>query len=80
MIKRVGDIDPKIPIWFIYGNKSWIDKAGGDVKEIRGTYAYVSVKIIHDAGHHVYADQPELFNKHVKDILNQIDRELESDN
>lgn len=30
--------------------------------------------MIHDAGHHVYADQPQSFNEHVQEILESIDR------
>ena len=33
------------------------------------------IKIIHDAGHHVHADQPELFNTHVQEILEEIERQ-----
>jgi hypothetical protein len=46
MIKRIESLDAKVPIWFIYGSKSWIDKeAGLHVKEIRDSFAYVSVKV-----------------------------------
>lgn len=29
MIRRVVKIDNSIPIWFIYGSRSWIDQSAG---------------------------------------------------
>lgn len=75
MINRITDLSPNIPIWFIYGNKSWIDKeAGNIVKENRNGIGFVSVEMINQAGHHVYADQPKHFNTHVQEILHSIDK------
>ncbi len=34
MINRITDLSPNIPIWFIYGSKSWIDKDVGNI--VRG--------------------------------------------
>ena len=56
MIKRIEKVSANIPIWFIYGSRSWVDcKPGFSAKYIRNRFAYVSVKIIPGAGHHVYA-------------------------
>lgn len=46
MIKRIENLDLSIPIWFIYGKKTWIDKEAGEiVKNMRDGNAYVSVKV-----------------------------------
>ena len=31
MINRITDLSSNIPIWFIYGSKSWIDKEAGNI-------------------------------------------------
>jgi hypothetical protein len=46
MIKRVEKIHSKIPIWFIYGSRSWIDPTPGfSTKYMRNQFSYVSVKV-----------------------------------
>lgn len=59
MIKRIDKIKTHIPIWFVYGSRSWIDcTAGYTAVYIRQRFAEVapiSVEIISGAGHHVYA-------------------------
>lgn len=46
MIKRIEKVSSKIPIWFIYGSRSWIDCTPGfSTKYIRNRFAYVSVKV-----------------------------------
>jgi hypothetical protein len=45
MVKRIGGLDAKIPIWFIYGSDTWLDKAGYEVKKIRGHFSEVFVKV-----------------------------------
>ncbi|XP_043208070.1 1-acylglycerol-3-phosphate O-acyltransferase ABHD5-like isoform X1 [Amphibalanus amphitrite] len=62
MIRRVGQVDPQVPMTAIYGSRSWIDDCG---QKIRGERpgSYVDVETILGASHHVYADQPETFNE-----------------
>jgi pimeloyl-ACP methyl ester carboxylesterase len=46
MIKRIEKVSSKIPIWFIYGSRSWIDSSPGfATKYIRNRFAYVSVRV-----------------------------------
>lgn len=46
MIHRVDKISPNIPIFFIYGSRSWIDSSPGFAsKVIRNSYGYVSVRV-----------------------------------
>ena len=58
MIGRIKELDSEIPIWFIYGSKSWIDKeAGHEVMKIREQIGNVNVKV-------------DLFFKYKKCIFN----------
>ena len=46
MIQRMNKISFDIPIWFIYGSRSWIDSSPGfATKHIRNHSAYVSVRV-----------------------------------
>ncbi|CAB3408810.1 unnamed protein product [Caenorhabditis bovis] len=68
MVKRFNKIAESVGTTFIFGSKSWIDPGPAmDIQTSRN--AYVDIKIIHGAGHHVYADDPDLFNKMVLDIV-----------
>lgn len=57
----------KIPMTFIYGGTSWIDKSYGKlIKEARPS-SYTHVEIVPDAGHKVFSDNEKLFNQLVND-------------
>ena len=46
MIKRIEKVSSKIPIWFIYGSRSWVDSTPGfSTKCLRNRFAYVSIKV-----------------------------------
>lgn len=67
MLKRMNQIREDKPITLLYGSRSWIDKSSWDLlKEARNTSS-VNVQVISGAGHHVFADKPELFNKYVNE-------------
>ncbi|KAH8372948.1 hypothetical protein KR009_008779 [Drosophila setifemur] len=67
MIHRIGDVRSDIPITFIYGSRSWIDSSSGEkIKSQRGTNM-VDIKVVTGAGHHVYADKPDVFNRYVNE-------------
>ncbi|KAH8253052.1 hypothetical protein KR032_003386 [Drosophila birchii] len=67
MIHRIQDVRGDVPITFIYGSRSWLDFSYGEnVKSQRGSNM-VDIKIVTDAGHHVYADRPEVFNSYVNE-------------
>ena len=74
MLKRIdSELDPSIPISFIYGNRSWMDPSSGEkIRELR-TQSYVRVYRIPRAGHHVHADRPEEFNQAVNNVLKIVD-------
>ena len=75
MLKRIDtELDPSVPISFVYGNRSWMDPSSGEkVRELR-PQSYVRVYRIARAGHHVHADRPEEFNQAVNNILKIVDR------
>lgn len=67
MIHRIKDVRSDIPITFIYGSRSWIDSSSGEkIKSQRGNNM-VDIKIVTGAGHHVYADKPDVFNRYVNE-------------
>jgi len=67
MFPRLSGLDPDVPVTALYGGESWVTTIGQEefeaVREGRGRYT--RVKAIPNAGHHVYADQNEDFNKEV---------------
>ena len=73
MIQRIGSLDKSVPITMIHGSESWIDQSiGYETKYLRSS-SYVNVKVIPSAGHHVYADQPDEFNRIVEKICRKLD-------
>ncbi|XP_047000039.1 1-acylglycerol-3-phosphate O-acyltransferase ABHD5-like [Schistocerca americana] len=65
MIKRIHLLPPEIPITVIYGSRSWIQNNTGEAIRNACPNSYVSVQVVTGAGHHVYADKSDLFNRHV---------------
>lgn len=73
MDERILSLREDIPIWFVYGDKSWMEKHQSVFVKENRPGSFVSVEIIENAGHHVYADQPELFNVYMHEVFEQID-------
>ncbi|XP_077955024.1 (Lyso)-N-acylphosphatidylethanolamine lipase [Gasterosteus aculeatus] len=72
MLQRVHQLPPSMPLTMLYGARSWVDSSSGQsVVQIRNQ-ALTKVILIDDASHHVYADQPEEFNKVVEKICNSV--------
>ncbi|XP_032681775.1 1-acylglycerol-3-phosphate O-acyltransferase ABHD5 isoform X1 [Odontomachus brunneus] len=67
IVKRMDNLSNDIPITLLYGSRSWVDNTTGEtIKEARPS-SYVNVQVITGAGHHVYADKSETFNKYVSE-------------
>jgi len=66
MINRIHEIRADVPMTLIYGSRSWVDNAAGNVIKASRPNSYVSAHIINQAGHHVYADKAEEFNRLVR--------------
>nr|CAB3219659.1 abhydrolase domain-containing protein 4 [Phallusia mammillata] len=73
MINRIDKLDANIPVTFIYGAKSWMDRSSGEiVKDLIPNKVTIHV-LEGEVGHHVYADDPDHFNGHVLDTCNEAD-------
>lgn len=76
MIKRIENVKTHIPIWFVYGSRSWIDCTAGYsavyIRQKLSQTAQISVEIISGAGHHVYADKPTEFNDYIRYLLEEV--------
>jgi hypothetical protein len=51
MIDRIDQVDEHIPIYFLHGERSWIDKESSIIAQSK--HKSVFRDIIKDAGHHV---------------------------
>lgn len=72
LIHRLIELDQSVSVTFIYGARSWIESSPGEyLKELLGP-ARVSLNIIQNSGHHVYADRYAEFNELVSEICAQI--------
>uniref|UniRef100_A0A665WY14 (Lyso)-N-acylphosphatidylethanolamine lipase n=1 Tax=Echeneis naucrates TaxID=173247 RepID=A0A665WY14_ECHNA len=72
MLQRVHQLPPSMPLTMLYGQRSWVDSSSGyRVVQIRNQ-THTRVLLINDASHHVYADQPEEFNRVVESICNSV--------
>ena len=47
MLLRVGDIDKNLPMTFIYGAESWMDKTCGHQTKYIRSESHVDVKVLH---------------------------------
>lgn len=74
IMKRIPDLDKDVPITFIYGSTSWVERGPGPEVQKMREGSYVNVEIIQGAGHHVYGDIPEKFNELVKIAAEQADK------
>ncbi|TMS18500.1 1-acylglycerol-3-phosphate O-acyltransferase ABHD5 [Larimichthys crocea] len=77
MLERIGQVQPDIPISFIYGSRSSIDSDSGQA--FKKTRPDVEIRVIRGAGHYVFADQPDDFNQAVLQILAWTEKENEDE-
>ncbi|XP_078050039.1 pummelig isoform X2 [Augochlora pura] len=73
IIKRIGKLDPEIPITLLYGSRSWVDSSYWETLKQARSSSYINVQAITGAGHHVYADKSDIFNKYVLEECNLCD-------
>ncbi|XP_020299499.1 protein ABHD4 isoform X2 [Pseudomyrmex gracilis] len=65
IVKRMDKLSNEIPITLLYGSRSWVDNSAGETIRQSRSSSYVNVQVISGAGHHVYADKSDIFNKYV---------------
>jgi len=73
LVHRVSEWKADLPVTFIYGARSWMDKNPAYVIKNERDGSYVDIQVIDGAGHHVYADRPEPFNDLVGKICESVD-------
>ncbi|XP_010882972.2 1-acylglycerol-3-phosphate O-acyltransferase ABHD5 isoform X2 [Esox lucius] len=65
MLRRIGLLHADTPITVIYGSRSSIDgNSGSAIREMRPN-SHVEIIAVRGAGHYVFADQPDDFNRRV---------------
>ncbi|XP_032520043.2 LOW QUALITY PROTEIN: 1-acylglycerol-3-phosphate O-acyltransferase ABHD5 [Danaus plexippus] len=64
MSRRAGQLSPSLGVTVLYGARSWVQTGAGQIAENRPG-AETHVQVINGAGHHIYLDKTELFNKYV---------------
>ncbi|XP_066288463.1 (Lyso)-N-acylphosphatidylethanolamine lipase-like isoform X3 [Branchiostoma lanceolatum] len=74
MLPRMMQLRRDIPVTFIYGARSWMDKESGKQVKVQRQDSYVDVQSVPEAGHHVYADQYEDFNRLVVQVCAKTDK------
>lgn len=80
LLERIGtELDPDIPLSLLYGMRSWMDcKSGEKVQELRPN-SHVTIRHIRRAGHHIHAEQPEIFNKVINGVCSLVDSNRDRD-
>lgn len=73
MVKRMDQLHPAVPITVLYGSRSWVDNSTGHILSEYRQNSKTYVQVINGAGHHVYLDKPELFNKFVLEACARAD-------
>jgi len=68
ILPRLADLSPDLRLHCIYGANTWMSHLEEQDFLEAGVKAEVTVRYIQDAGHHVYADQHQLFNEAVNSI------------
>ncbi|XP_043249362.1 (Lyso)-N-acylphosphatidylethanolamine lipase isoform X2 [Colletes gigas] len=73
IVRRMDKMSSKIPITLLYGSRSWVDNSSWETLKQAKSSSYINVQAITGAGHHVYADKSEIFNKYVLEACNLSD-------
>ena len=74
MLERVGsELDSNIPMTILHGVRSWMDNRTGEKARESRPNSYTDVHYVRRAGHHVHAEQPQIFNKIVNEACAKVD-------
>ena len=72
LIRRIKNLDKNLPITVLYGKDSWVADLFyfPSLESELFDHCYCSTKIIYDAGHHIYSDNFNDFNRYVNGACN----------
>ena len=72
MMHRIEELNPEVKVFMLFGSRTRIDDSiSNDIKAKRPEqFEICSIK---NAGHHVFADRPDAFNKVVKEICQKVE-------
>ncbi|XP_047518138.1 (Lyso)-N-acylphosphatidylethanolamine lipase isoform X4 [Pieris napi] len=73
MVRRVDKLHPALPVTVLYGSRSWVDNTTGQQLAQHRPDSDTNVQVINGAGHHIYLDKPDLFNKYVNEACARAD-------
>jgi pimeloyl-ACP methyl ester carboxylesterase len=77
MIERVKDVALFVPMTLIYGSRSLADSSiGQKIQELRKN-SFVDTHVVSGAGHFVFADKSDLFNKLLQHTCSLVDHRLD---
>lgn len=63
MLHRISALRSDVPLTFIYGARSWVDRHPGQIIKENRKESSVEMHVIGGAGHHVYADKKDEFHR-----------------
>lgn len=72
LIHRLLDLDESVSLTFIYGARSFIERAPGEFLKDCLAPGRVTINVIQASGHHVYADRYQEFNELVKEACSKV--------
>lgn len=79
IIDRIDEMPKEMPLTFIYGERSWMERSSGyQIKEERFN-SYVNVQIIERCGHDVHVERSKEFNIIVNETCSLVDKEQRTD-
>ncbi|XP_022128589.2 (Lyso)-N-acylphosphatidylethanolamine lipase isoform X2 [Pieris rapae] len=73
MVRRVDKLHSALPVTVLYGSRSWVDNTTGQQLAQHRPDSDTTVQVINGAGHHIYLDKPDLFNKYVNEACARAD-------
>nr|CAH0110460.1 unnamed protein product [Daphnia galeata] len=77
MLHRIPALRSDIPLTFIYGARSWVDRQPGQLIKESRKESSVELHVIGGAGHHVYADKTDEFHRLVLSACKTVDNSQE---
>ncbi|KAL3288217.1 hypothetical protein HHI36_002667 [Cryptolaemus montrouzieri] len=76
IVKRISNLKESIPLTFMYGSHSWMDKEMAPRIKAMRPNSYVDIEIIQNAGHHIYSEQADVFNEIVIRTCKTVDQRI----